>query len=807
MIPLKRTTPSKQTSAVASKIKNKILNTSSFFKVSLKTNNKALALALQAQKERSRQLEMEVVYLQKQVESLCFELATKKYTEKKLLLILKSLQSNTLQHVEMMEGLVSGSGSQRPIEDCRRLTGNNWKHDAAERATEQLPMQPEISEDLLSANKNMTATANSPERNADKDVVHVLKRCSNDKSDVEKVDSRPLTGSSHLSSSSLSDEVERLSMVFSQSDLNRKSVLGSRKSQTSENPTPPLPVENNPVSVSGSGTESQLTQPEKTVLLNSTMEMTVSEAAEIVTVETKAKKKKGKQIQKKGCGSSAEGLKSLDLRPNEANVESFLQTHQREESLEEVLDSRLLQKPSRNIKASRIPRLGNNQNASGNKSKFCDTALVNMEDYFADPEVELSKVIGRASEKDATVDASSKVTLRKSRTKVKRQSVVFQKPLLSLSCQDDESRQSGQELVHNEDEGDFSHPQQLQEFPFCAEKVAQPESGPVDRLSPGGGMKKRRKTKCRIFVISVCRDSISPNLDQDLMPPAGSRSEREEPLTVGGQHSESEPQTKTRSSRKRSHVETPEYSNEVLPTDQHSVSGSEFHKPKKAKQEEAGHSSKKKEVVLEGDFVPSNNTQKKKKTNSNNRLRSEQEVNEPPICITDDPEIRNEQALHSIKDQDISKRPHNSKHMKSKADPKLHRKTSKPLTATETRNPRETFEKKDYVFPKGFDASGKAVHRNVGDLLMDELPPWTLDMKSADTESSSLPSTPSRALVTEESVAVTTEASPAGRVLTMVTNTMTTSDSETRGRRRRNCVVSYKEPPLNRKLRRGDEFT
>ncbi|KAM6984962.1 uncharacterized protein sgo2 [Aplochiton taeniatus] len=74
----------KQTSAVASKIKNKILNTSSFFKVSLKTNNKALALALAAQKEKSRQQEIEVVQLRKQVEALCFDLAVRRHTHKQL---------------------------------------------------------------------------------------------------------------------------------------------------------------------------------------------------------------------------------------------------------------------------------------------------------------------------------------------------------------------------------------------------------------------------------------------------------------------------------------------------------------------------------------------------------------------------------------------------------------------------------------------------------------------------------------------------------------------------------------------------
>uniref|UniRef100_A0A3B4CD99 Shugoshin C-terminal domain-containing protein n=1 Tax=Pygocentrus nattereri TaxID=42514 RepID=A0A3B4CD99_PYGNA len=68
----------------ASKIKTKIHNTSSFFKLSLKTNNKALALALVAQKQRARQLEMETVCLQKNVQALRFELAIQRHKNKQM---------------------------------------------------------------------------------------------------------------------------------------------------------------------------------------------------------------------------------------------------------------------------------------------------------------------------------------------------------------------------------------------------------------------------------------------------------------------------------------------------------------------------------------------------------------------------------------------------------------------------------------------------------------------------------------------------------------------------------------------------
>lgn len=563
-----------------------------------------------------------------------------------------------------------------------------------------------------------------------------------DKSDVEKMDSRRPTGLSHPFSSSLSDEVEGLSVVFSQANSDRQSDLGYQKSQRSENLVPSLPVDNNPASGSTSETNSQLTKPEKTVLLNATMEMTVSEDAEIVTVETKLKKKKNKddcnskipRIQKKRCGSSVE------VQQNEANTKSFLLTHQREEPSEEGLGPHLPPKPRRNIKVSHIPKLGNNQKVSENKSNSCDMVLVNVEDFFADSEVVPSKISERTSEE---VEASSKVTLRRTRSKVRRQSVVIHKPLVFLSCNDDKSCQSGQELVNNEDEGDLGHPEQLEEF-SCAEEVAHPVSGSADCQFPGSKMKTQSKPNRRTFVLSICRDSTSPGLDQGLdqglEPPAETHCEMEEPFTVEGQCSESDPQTEIHSSLKRSRVETPEYATEVLRADQHAVLGSVIQEQKKDKKDETVRSSKKKVMALEEGHRPLKNKQKKKKTN---RFISEQEVDEPPPSCTY--ETRTKQTLCSIKNQDTSK-----------YHPR--RKTSKPFTGT--KNPGETFEKRDDVSLQGFDAREKAIHHNVGDPHMEDQPHWMLDIKTADPESISLPGPPSRTLVTEESIAVTTEASP-----------------------------------------------
>ncbi|XP_010787243.1 uncharacterized protein sgo2 [Notothenia coriiceps] len=590
--------PSKLTSATvtASKIKHKILNSSSFFKISLKTNNKALAVALEVQKERSRELEMYVMHYQKQVEALCFELATKKYKQRKLLLILDTLRSNTLEHLDMVDELFS-DGDKVPEDNKTLSCGINNENLFVESPTDEQPSHPEMAQPMLCPFQK--EPADLPEKKPISNVANILNRpikstdTFNDIRDTEKRHSSqllqiPQRGKSRPSSS-LTEGVERLSIRFSQPGMNMKSIPCLQKTQppsavsTCEKPNPSLP-DDVPLE--------QDSKQEKTVLLNTSMEMTVSDSAEIVVVETKAKRKarsekpKAKKDKEQAFVSSvAENPKvkiSADLKRSEVQSSptgTLLQTEG--PALHDVIEPDNIELPLPKTlggsgNTSRIPRPntfgpGNHKKMVKNKQKSHDPesktdsngiGVLDLDDYFTDPDFENSKVCKIVPVKEtAEIERRSRVTCRRSRVKSRSGSSAKRKTFVAfplLPCESEsESNQSTLQQAHIEVEEErhgkyeaCNEQEPPEEFPFCADEVTRSEFS-----EPQCKMRRiTQRAKCRgTFVVSVARESIfsigaSPEvsaLEQDLMPSTEtSTCGTEEPATVmdacvGLNHSES----------------------------------------------------------------------------------------------------------------------------------------------------------------------------------------------------------------------------------------------------------------------------
>ncbi|XP_056287914.1 uncharacterized protein sgo2 isoform X2 [Pseudoliparis swirei] len=866
---------SKQTSVnvTASKIKHKNLNTSSFFKVSLKTNNKALALGLQAQKERSQQLQMEVVHLQKQVKALCFDLATKNYKHRKLLLIFKSLHNDTLQHLEMAADLLHDSEVPKLSEDNKTPSGDVHEECLAVGTVPvPLPPQPEPATPLFPEPK---VPADFSEENISANVSGIRPtELFTDHTEIMESHSShfpaaPQAGASRPSSS-LREEVERLSVIFSQSGETKSlhcppSSRSSSSAAASARAEPPAPDDAGPPSRSAAETEPEHgDRQERTVLLNTSMEMTLSSAAEIVTVETKARKtvcagrpksKKQKKEEQAGGSRVAElpqVKNSADCRWTEvqnAPTGSLLHTDGRvsdDTGDPEVIKLQPTKKPSGSVAPSSIPKLMKSEavkhlktskhkvpsrDNAKTKTGSRDGATLDLDDYFTDPEIRFPKSSRGATltpedeDGDAAEAADSKVTFRRPPTKGRSASSASRRTFVALPPLSWESETGGSKRDRDHDDVDGEVKarrvqEAAEEFSFWADEITPPESKRASRKpqrrtrAASGGSPKLR---CRgTFLVSVARDSASVTTAKVELDSSNGEEEEEEeePPADAAKHSESNslssgalveeaPSSCKRPSQAALDSEDPGGDlglggdRDAAPPDPDWTSGAEFRTLKKARRQKASHARKTRAAQQEEEKKSSRSDAGVQSVDEASRLEGRGDGFPKNKKQLDDFHAVDYRSIIAVDDDDIFKRSRDSK-SRTPPTPKRHRKNLGPPAATGTRRLRETRGDVLPLDPRRTSAAPRGEEawlRHPGRLLADETPPWLdADVSVADTEAGSLLASPGRETTGRAAVIVeSAEASP-GR-------------EEGQRSRRRKGVVSYKEPTLNSKMRRGDKFS
>nr|XP_057938099.1 shugoshin 2 isoform X2 [Doryrhamphus excisus] len=801
MLHLRNMTPgkvSKQASAAASKIKHKMLNTSSFFKISLKTNNKALALALQAEKQRSMMLEMEIVKLRKQVESLCFELATRKYKHRKLLVILKNLHSNTLHHLDMVTELFHDSDVCKLSDDHNILADDLNKPLVA-----SLPALQEVVKDSVYL---------CPETPADfcKDDMSwgVLSRSENSTNCNGKINSEKqqsnqevLQLKSSLPSSSLRNYAEKLPVMFSQSnDDNTSSVPCQTLSDVTAAEMPTNSADVIPPCVSVMEAELQ----ENTVVFNSTMELTCTNTAEIIAIDAAVEKNPVKSKRKK---------RGLNLK------DSAMSRNKNKENLASKGSKNTQVSPPQSGKpkscsetTSRIPKMtkskgGDHQKVKSTKPKMDAVDLVSSawDDFFTNNDILSSKSKEGeklTAEKESPEIKRFTITTKRPRKQSKRLSSVTR---LVLSPHDTESGRSKVDHDEQETVGIIS-PGELATA-----------NEPLNNAAMSAG---RHNTRCRgTFVISVDRTALareeSEKLLDDFISCEGTTQESEHRLSRDRRPVSESLQVDLHGSG---------HHDNIPPLEEVFAAGSEFQKPQKARREVTS-GSRRKRVEDECEDYSADKKHKTKHCYDSNISPADVVGCHPDptedLFFKEFALLDNPANLHAEKDDIFAPK---SKQTKSKStknrNSKPLQKVSKLPVLDDTRNPRQRFvisrrKTPDWAalsYTRTRNETGdEAACQHLGDLITDEQPVW-LNISVANTEPESLPCSPKWRSpggrgVTMEIPSITPESSP-GRVLMSLTNTIATPDQENQGRSRRHKgVVSYKEPALNSKVRRGDKFT
>lgn len=566
---------------------------------------------------------------------------------------------------------------------------------------------------------------------------------------------------------SLRGEVERLSVILHQSGFDMKSVLLRQST--------PLPSANNTC---------EKHKPEKTVLLNSSMEMTQINDAEVVTMETNGKKQnhsdkpKGKRKKGQPNGSCEDSHEKISADPELIEDQKAPTGTVWIEAPEAIR----LESPKTQCLSSitsRIPKRsksvgGNHQKRTKTKSQdnpkseSCDVFSTDRDDYFKDCEIAFSKETELATllpEKHTDEEAMSRITCRRSRTKGRRASSVTRKTF-------------------------FTCPLQLRESERGESEVEEDHviSGPQSSIRTNSGVRHR----CRgTFFVSMT-DAIpsSNSQEEDIASTLSSKFEERPTVSDTGipQHSEPSPQGSsggpsvedTLSADKHPGLITQDSGKlkELCSSDNRDIRPPEGLVPetriqstKKALSKDGSQSSKRKAVRREERAAQFNDRKKRSDRGTHSVDTSDQ--------CRDPEQLRDLDVAEShpgiSERHDIFKHQHGSIADESESrkalNPRQAGNSSRLHPPIEPRNPRETFvvhrwntdkaSLKGRAFDQSLSHMTDASHEKEGSLLLDEMPPWlATDRSMADPEVGSLLQSPQGASVMDESPAVTTKGSP-----------------------------------------------
>nr|XP_049584921.1 uncharacterized protein sgo2 isoform X3 [Syngnathus scovelli] len=790
-----------------SKTKKKLQNTYSFFKVSLKANNTALAFALQTEKQKHTLLQRDNMHLRKEVASAHFDLAIYKHKCRELLLILKNLYRNSLQHLNMVVELF-------PDNDLFEPSGD---HNVFRTEPDNPPVENELPDSLSSVAPDLREVPKDSEMQAgilENNMPAVLPVPSRAETDKEKRYSnhQALQRKSAHQSNSFREEVSRVSHRTSQSAYDIDSLPGHLSSQTSS-----------AINIAGTlGPSAEVNAPcdlpENTVVSNPTMELTHSNDAEIhhsteqktsKLPKPKCNKIKMSTLVASSPADTSQGMGGTSCGLKEPQPEPLSTTSHPEGQLLDIsnkhLQAEFQSKPTSHIPKRVKSRIERDKKVKSIKSTIDsgDSVCLALGDYLMDDDVFSFKPNKKETfpfEKDPFQKTKSKVTYRKPRNKSQTSSFIHSVATM-LSPHDQDN--GGSIVDHNDGADNFETVQ--------FEGASYPTGGNESQINTESSTKSQghSNSRCRgTFVISA---EQTPQIREELgllSKDNDSSLHIEESLDSRAATKDAGSVTAMPSSCKRPWMSIQDPGSlpgdlygsnnkeNVLPLEEFSVSGHEFQKPKKARKEVSSRCGRKKSQSSNDDVKDKN---KHLHGKSEHVACLPESTDSPDFLFLKDTFLLDEDTSTSKSDSRVDK------------NPKWYRNKFKlPSADNSFRSPRKTFFLSNPEMPpvnmSKEMTEGEGARQHLGDLLINEIPP-SLNSSIADTEPGSLTCSPKRhpangQQLMEETTLITSVSSP-GRVLMSVTNNHDGPRKENQGRSRR-CkdAVSYKEPSLRSKMRR-----